>query len=128
MSLLKVENQTVAFTVDDDANADVDGNLNVDGTLTVDGATTLTGATTVTGALTANGGIVGDLKAKSAVILKDSLGKILLATGTTVPSDAATLYAKGCLFIDTDVATGTSGLYVNVGTSASCVFKLVTNA
>jgi hypothetical protein len=62
------------------------------------------------------------------VLMKDSLGKILLATGTTLPADAGTTYAKGCLFIDTDVATGTSGLYVNVGTSASCVFKLVTNA
>lgn len=61
-------------------------------------------------------------------LLKDSAGKALLATGTTVPADTGTLYAKGCLFIDTDVATGTSGLYVNVGTSASCVFKLVTNA
>lgn len=61
-------------------------------------------------------------------LIKDALGKTLLATGTTVPSDTAPLYAKGCLFIDTDVATGTSGLYVNVGTSSSCVFKLVTNA
>lgn len=68
------------------------------------------------------------LSATTAVILKDSLGKILIATGTTVPADEVTTYAKGALFIDTNVATGTSGLYVNVGTSASCVFKLVTNA
>jgi hypothetical protein len=61
-------------------------------------------------------------------LLKDSSGQSLLATGTTVPSDTDTLYAKGCLFIDTDVTSGTSGLYVNVGTSASCIFKLVTNA
>ena len=61
-------------------------------------------------------------------LLKDGSGKALLATGTTVPSDAGALYAKGCLFIDTDVATGTTGLYVNVGTAASCVFKAVTNA
>ena len=51
-----------------------------------------------------------------------------MAQGTTVPTDATTGYAKGCLFIDTDVASGTSGLYVNVGTNTSCVFKLVTNA
>lgn len=63
-----------------------------------------------------------------AHLIKDALGKTVLATGTTLPSDAETIYAKGCLFIDTDVATGTSGLYVNVGTNASCVFKLVTNA
>ncbi len=61
-------------------------------------------------------------------LLKDAAGKTLLATGTTLPADTGALYAKGCLFIDTDVASGTSGLYVNVGTSASCVFKLVSNA
>lgn len=62
------------------------------------------------------------------VIDKDADGNILRATGTTKPTDATAGYAKGALFIDTDVVTGTSGLYVNVGTSASCVFKLVTNA
>ena len=61
-------------------------------------------------------------------LLKDAAGKTLLATGTTLPADTGALYAKGCLFIDTEVTTGTSGLYVNVGTSASCVFKLVSNA
>jgi hypothetical protein len=63
----------------------------------------------------------------TALIL-DADSKALLATGTTLPSDAESLYAKGCLFIDTDVATGTSGLYVNEGTAASCSFKLITNA
>ena len=48
--------------------------------------------------------------------------------GITVPTDTTTGYSKGCLFIDTDVATGTSGLYTNVWTRTSCVFKLVTNA
>ena len=72
--------------------------------------------------------LTGDLVGAVTVLLKDAAGKALLATGTTVPADTGTIYAKGCLFIDTDVATGTSGLYVNVGTSASCVFKLVTNA
>jgi hypothetical protein len=62
------------------------------------------------------------------VLIKDGDGNALLATGTGVPADTGAGYAKGCLFIDTDVATGTSGLYVNVGTTASCVFKLVTNA
>ena len=62
------------------------------------------------------------------ILLKDELGKALMATGVTLPADTGTLYAKGCLFTDTDVATGTSGLYVNVGPSASCVFKLITNA
>jgi hypothetical protein len=62
------------------------------------------------------------------VLLKDATEKILLATGTTLPTDGDAIFAKGCLFIDTDVATGTSGLYTNVGTSTSCVFKLITNA
>lgn len=61
-------------------------------------------------------------------LLLDGEGKALIATGTTLPADAGSSYAKGCLFIDTDVATGTSGLYVNIGTSAACSFKLVTNA
>lgn len=73
--------------------------------------------------------LVGDVVASGVTaLMKDASGKALLATGTTLPADAGALYAKGCLFIDTDVATGTSGLYVNVGTAASCVFKLITNA
>ena len=51
-----------------------------------------------------------------------------LTDGTTVPADEGSLYAKGCLFIDTDVATGTTGLYCNKGTAASCVFTAVTQA
>ena len=59
-------------------------------------------------------------------LLKDGNGKVLLATGTSVPADNGTKYAKGCLFIDTDVATGTTGLYCNKGTSDACVFTAVT--
>jgi len=62
------------------------------------------------------------------VLLEDGKGDALLATGTTVPSNTADGYAKGCLFIDTNVATGTSGLYCNKGTKDSCVFTLVTQA
>lgn len=61
-------------------------------------------------------------------LLKDGNGKVLLATGTSVPANGATKYAKGCLFIDTDVATGTTGLYCNKGTSASAAFTAVTQA
>lgn len=89
---------------------------------------TSTGAvsgTTVTGSVAVTG---PTLIASTTTILKDSVGDILMAQGTTVPADTTTGYAKGALFIDTDVATGTSGLYVNVGTNTSCVFKLVTNA
>ena len=62
------------------------------------------------------------------IISKDNETNALLVTGTTVPTDATSGYAKWALFIDTDVASGTSGLYVNVWTKASCVFKLVSNA
>jgi len=61
-------------------------------------------------------------------LMVDSVGNILYATGTTVPSDAEAGYAKGCLFIDTDVGAGTTGLYVNVGTTASCNFDAVSDA
>lgn len=61
-------------------------------------------------------------------LIFDANNDKVLVQGTTVPTDTTTGFAKGCLFIDTDVATGTSGLYVNVGTKTSCVFKLVTNA
>ncbi len=61
-------------------------------------------------------------------ILADGNGDILLATGLTVPTDASTGYAKGCLFIDTDVATGTTGLNCNKGTRTSCQFTAITQA
>jgi len=87
-------------------NETVAGNLAVGGTLTITGST----ASGVT------------------ALIKDGAGMILLATGTTVPTDAGAGYAKGCLFIDTDVAAGTTGLYVNVGTTAACNFDAVTDA
>ena len=62
------------------------------------------------------------------VLIKDSAGKVLLCTGTTVPTDTEAGYAKGCLMIDTDVAAGTTGLYVNVGTTTSCNFDAVLDA
>ena len=62
------------------------------------------------------------------VLFKDWLGDILFCTGLTVPTDDQVGYAKGCLFIDTDVADGTSGLYTNIGTNLLCEFSLVTSA
>lgn len=58
------------------------------------------------------------------LILQQVAGEgITLARGATVPSDATTGYAKGCLFIDTDGAAG-AVLYVNEGTKASSDFNL----
>lgn len=71
--------------------------------------------------------LTGDVKTSNTLIA-DAVGNALLATGTTVPTDSTAGYAKGCLFIDTDVAAGTTGLYVNIGTTAACNFNTVTNA
>jgi len=64
----------------------------------------------------------------NTVILMDDAGDMLFVTGTTLPTDASDGYAKGCIFIDTDVATGTGSFYLNKGTKDSCVFTLVTQA
>lgn len=62
------------------------------------------------------------------VMVYDTDGDILWAKGTDVPTDNTAGYAKGCLFIDTNVSAGTTGLYVNVGTTAECDFDAVSNA
>jgi hypothetical protein len=59
------------------------------------------------------------------VLIKDDNDKIVLCTGLTKPTDGTAGFAKGCLFIDTDVTTGTTGLYENVGTTASCSFNQI---
>jgi len=52
----------------------------------------------------------------------------VLARGATVPSDGATGYAKGCLFIKFDGTDHTNTLYCNIGSAASANFNLVTVA
>ena len=74
--------------------------------------------------LAATAGTTDNIK----VILRDSSNDILYATGTDVPADTTSGYAKGCLFIDTNVAAGTTGLYVNVGTNTSANFDAVSDA
>lgn len=68
--------------------------------------------------LAANVGTTGNIK----ILLRDDNFDILMATGTDVPTDATSGYAKGCIFIDRDVATGITGRYENVGTNTSCNF------
>jgi len=70
----------------------------------------------------------GSATTDEVVLLEDGLGNVLLATGTTVPTNTTAGYAKGCLFIDTNVAGGTGGLYCNKGTKTSCTFSLVSQA
>lgn len=64
---------------------------------------------------------------EGGILLRDGSGYIVLQQGTTVPGSVAG-YAKGALFFDTDVATGTGGVYANKGTTASASFSLVTQA
>lgn len=58
------------------------------------------------------------------VLLRDGAGRPILCSGTSVPTGAG--YAKGCLFIKTDVTTGSSGLYDNQGTTAAASFQVIT--
>lgn len=57
----------------------------------------------------------------------DHQGKILLAYGTAAAStqDAQNRYAKGAVYIKSDVSTGTAARYENVGTSGSSSFDLM---
>ncbi len=59
------------------------------------------------------------------VLQYDGDSKILLCTGTTVPTADSAGFAKGCLFIKTDAADGTKGLYENQGTTSESDFNLV---
>lgn len=49
-------------------------------------------------------------------------GNIILAEGATVPTDATTGYAPGCVFFKR-AGTGGASHYINDGTVASCSFK-----
>lgn len=62
------------------------------------------------------------------VLLSDGSGNVLMATGTTVPTDASSGYAKGCQFIKTDAAATVGGVYLNKGTTSSSQFTGVTQA
>jgi len=46
--------------------------------------------------------------------------------GTTVPTDGAANWEKGCVFFKTDEADGTCPMYVNIGSKTSCNFDRVT--
>lgn len=65
----------------------------------------------------------GSVKNGVRVLARDFQNKVLLCTGVTVPTGVG--YAKGCLFIDTDVITGSKGLYENQGTTTSASFNVV---
>lgn len=58
------------------------------------------------------------------VLMRDPSGNVQMAIGTSVPGDEAG-YAKSCLFVKTNAADGTAGLYENIGTTTSADFNLV---
>jgi len=55
----------------------------------------------------------------------DAQGKILRSFGITLPTDGLAGFAKGSIFLKTDVTAGTSGFYENVGTTTACNFDLI---
>ena len=65
---------------------------------------------------------VGSLTVR--VLEYDHEGKIVRATGTTVPTDGLSGYAKGATFIETD-ATGNVNRHVNEGSATSSAFNQV---
>jgi len=71
--------------------------------------------------LAANAGTTGNIK----VLMRDEDFKILMATGTDVPTDDTDGYAKGCIFINTDVTAGTGGTYENIGDTDDCNFDIL---
>ena len=72
------------------------------------------------------GGHVREVNDVEMTVLEyDGSSKILLATGTTVPTADSVGFAKGCLFIKTNAADGTKGLYENQGTTLLSDFNLV---
>ncbi len=59
------------------------------------------------------------------VNMEDLNGDVLHCSGTVNITDGGAGYAKGCVYIKTDVVSGTSGLYNNKGTNLSCAFAVV---
>ena len=62
------------------------------------------------------------------VYLRNANNDRMLCEGSTVPTNGTKGYAKACMFLKLNVATGTGGMYFNKGTNASCAFTLATQA
>lgn len=65
----------------------------------------------------------GTKKGTLRVLARDFQNKVLICSGTAVPTGAG--YAKGCLFMKTDAASGTKGLYENQGDTATASFNVI---
>lgn len=57
-------------------------------------------------------------------LVEDGNNHMILCSGTSVPS-AVDYFAKGCIFIKTDAASGSKALYENTATASSCTFNLL---
>lgn len=67
--------------------------------------------------------LAGTKQGTLRVLARDFQNKIILCSGTEVPTGAG--YAKGCLFMKTDVAAGTKGLYENQGDTTTASFNVI---
>lgn len=56
---------------------------------------------------------------------RDGAGNVRRCHGTVTVLDGGAGFAKGCLYIDTDVADGLQGVYVNIGTTTACNFDVI---
>lgn len=57
----------------------------------------------------------------TGIIVRTARG-LAYVVGTTVPSDASSGYAPGCIFVDQDASAG-SQFYINEGSATSCDFN-----
>lgn len=71
--------------------------------------------------------LIGKSLTKNDVAIRvlevDKDGNISRCSGLTAPTGAG--YAKGCLFVKTDAASGVSSIYENVGTTSTASFNLI---
>ena len=67
----------------------------------------------------------GNSSGTTQALMEDSVGKILLGSGTTLPADGTSGYAVGGMFIDTDAVNAMRAIYENHGTTTSSAFKLI---
>lgn len=67
----------------------------------------------------------GDLVDGKRIYFRDQVNDVTYVTGTTVPTDWSSWFAKACIFIDTNVSAGTSWMYENIWTRTSSTFAIL---
>ena len=71
-------------------------------------------------------GVAETINSQSITVLeRDADGYVLRASGTAAITDAGAGYAKGAIYIKTNAGNGVTGIYENVGTTASCNFDTI---